>query len=129
VRLPEDDERYLNEKRYAWRLVPDPTTNGASLVISQYPLHPGKFDRERTDLMIRIPPSYNDAKLDMFYVDPPLVLRRTGGHPGAASVFEDILGRRWQRFSRHLPGGNWRAGVDGIASFLKLVNRDLQEPE
>src|SRR6266545_1938847 len=124
MQLPEDDEAYLGEKRYDWQLVPD--GNGACLVIRQYPVSAAVFDRATVDLMIRIPAGYNNAKLDMFYVDPELKLRKTGAYPEAAHVFENHCDRRWQRFSRHLPDGVWRAGIDGLPTMLAFVHRELQ---
>jgi hypothetical protein len=124
MQLPEDDEDYLREKAYDWQLLPD--GNGAYLIIRNYPVSAELFDRDKIDLMIRIPAGYNNAALDMFYVDPELKLRKTGAHPEAASHFEDHCERRWQRFSRHLRDGTWRAGIDGLPTFLALIHRELQ---
>lgn len=119
--LPEGDENYLNEKGFAWELIPE--GQSGFLVIKDYPLHPDRYDREQVDLMIRIPAGYNNAGLDMFYVEPSIRLR-AGGFPPAAEVFEAYAGRTWQRFSRHLVG--WRAGLDGLPMFLSLIQKELQ---
>jgi hypothetical protein len=121
MRLPEEDEDYLREKGLPWQIVP--CGDGGCLVLPGYLVRGDRYDRDRTDLMIRIPGQYNNAGLDMFYVDPPLRLR-AGGYPPAAEVFEDPIGRRWQRFSRHRPTP-WRAGIDGLPSFLALAHREL----
>lgn len=123
MRLLEVDEDYLREKGLGWQL--QAHGEGACLILPGYAVNAVLYDRDRTDLMIRIPGQYNNAGLDMFYVDPPLRLRAGGGYPPAAEVFEDFLNRRWQRFSRHLPTP-WRAGVDALPSFLALVHRELQ---
>src|SRR4051812_10817748 len=81
MQLLEDDEAYLREKAHDWQLEPD--GNGAYLIIRNYPISAAVFDREKVDLMIRIPAGYNNAALDMFYVDPELKLRKTGAHPEA----------------------------------------------
>lgn len=120
-RLLEDDEAYLREKGYRYGLVPD--SGGACLVIEDYPVNPARYDRSATTLMVRIPDGYNNAALDMFYVDPPLRLRN-GEYPDRASSFEMHGGRQWQRFSRHLPV--WRPGVDGLPTMLTFVHRELQ---
>lgn len=125
MQLPEEDEEYLNTKRFTWELLPE--SAGGCLVIKDYAVTPQRYDRSATDLMIRIPAQYNLAGLDMFYVDPPLRLRG-GSHPPAASVFETHGGRTWQRFSRHL-AHPWRAGVDRLSSFLPLIQRELQGGE
>jgi hypothetical protein len=121
-RLPETDEQYLAAKGISHELLP-----GASeifFVAKNLAVSAERYDRAETDLMIRIPNAYPNAGLDMFYVDPPLQLR-TGGYPVSAEVFENLAGRRWQRFSRHL-ATPWRPGVDGIGSFLALVLTELR---
>lgn len=122
MRLPEEDEAYLEDKGYHWQLLPD--GSGGYLVISDYAVAPERYDRGATDLMIRIPDMYNMAGLDMYYVDPPLLLK-SGGYPNAAASFETHCGRNWQRFSRHLVSP-WRAGIDRLPSFLPLIHRELQ---
>jgi hypothetical protein len=39
---------------------------------------------------------------------------------------ETYLGRTWQRFSRHLEAGAWRAGTDSLKSFLSLIISELE---
>lgn len=125
MELPEEDCDYLREKNLAWDLLPD--GSGADLVIKDFAVAGQVYDRERTDLLIKIPAGYPMAGLDMFYVDPPLKLR-SGTYPQAAESFEEHAGRRWQRFSRHLndPASPWQGGTDGIRSFLALVSGELR---
>ncbi len=122
MNLPEDDERFLNRKAYVWQLLPN--GGGGCLIVSAFPVSDWLFDRETTDLMIRIPGGYNVAGLDMYYVDPPLRLR-SGAYPQSASNFEEHAGRRWQRFSRHLQKP-WRPGLDGLPMFFALIQKELQ---
>ena len=122
MKLLEEDDAYLNERGYTFELVPD--GSGGCLIIKTYPLALGKYDRQSVDLMICIPPDYNDAKLDMYYVDPEIRLAATGQHPEQASHFENHANRRWQRFSRHLP--QWRPGIDTLRNYFPLINRELQ---
>jgi hypothetical protein len=124
MRLPESDEAYLNEKAHVWELMSD-GSGGAALVIRDFRLFPGKYDRSSINLMIRIPAGYNNAALDMYYVDPPIRLVSTGAYPQAAESFEQHAGRQWQRFSRHLQQP-WRPGIDGLPMFLALIQRELQ---
>lgn len=123
MQLPESDEDYLQQKGYQWELVA--AKDGACLIIKGYPTSADIYDRATTDLMIRIPAQYNNAALDMFYVDPPLKLK-TGGYPNRADSFEDHVQRRWQRFSRHF-STPWRAGTDGLPTLLTFVHRELQK--
>jgi hypothetical protein len=122
VQLLEEDERYLGEKAYTFELVPD--GDGGCLIIKGYALAPGKYDRDTVDLMICIPKGYNDAKLDNFYIDPPIHPKGSNEYPQSAAHFEDHAGRNWQRFSRHLD--HWRAGIDTLQNFIPLINRELQ---
>ncbi len=123
MQLLEVDELYLKEKGYNYRLMADGEVG--CLVITGYALAPGKYDRDVVDLLICIPKGYNDATLDNYYVDPPVRLKANGQYPPNADYFEDHAGRKWQRFSRHLP--QWRAGIDTLQSFLPLVHRELQD--
>jgi hypothetical protein len=124
MNLPEDDETFLRGKGFDWSLIPD--GDGGLLVVQGFAVSGAKYDRASTDLMIRIPAQYNMAKLDMWYVDPPLRLTGTNQFPHQAAVFENHGGRTWQRFSRHLPEGTWRAGVDGLPMFFTFISGELR---
>ena len=122
MNLLEEDEKYLSQKGYKWEFLAD-GENGA-LIIKDYPVNEGVFDRPKIDLLIIIPAQYNNAKLDMFYVDPSLK-KKDGSYPNAAEHFEDRAGRRWQRFSRHL--NSWLPGIDSLAGFMSLISKELQK--
>jgi hypothetical protein len=83
------------------------------------------FDRQKSDLLIRLNAGYPDVQPDMWWFDPPV--RRADNQPiPATEVLEHYLGRSWQRWSRHLAAGQWRSGIDGLESFLALVRRELE---
>jgi len=124
MRLPEDDEAFLRGKGYDWSLIPD--GDGGLLIIKGFAVSAAKYDRASTDLMIRIPAQYNMAGLDMWYLDPALRLKVNNQFPHQASTFENHGARNWQRFSRHLPNGRWRAGVDGLPMFFTFINGELK---
>ncbi len=123
--LPPNDETFLQSRGYVWELVPD-GGNGWLLIVHDLEVGAGGFMPAQTDLMIRIPPQYPLAALDMWYCDPPVRLAATGQYPNAADQFESYGGRNWQRFSRHLPNGAWRPGTDGLRSFFHHVDHELQ---
>ncbi len=123
MQLLEEDEAYLNGKGYVYELVPD--GDNAGVIIKGYAVSSGKYDQAVVDLLICIQKGYNDARLDNFYVDPPVRMKSTGQYPQNANVFEDHAGRKWQRFSRHLP--QWRPGIDTLQNFMPLVHRELQD--
>ncbi len=99
--------------------------NMTCIVFKDYQL-PAGFDRDKSDLLLRLKPGYPDVPPDMWWFDPPV--RRADGRPiQATEVIEHYLGRSWQRWSRHLPAGQWRSGVDGLESFIALLRKDLEK--
>ena len=117
----EDDESYLNEKGYDWSVQQD-ASHGNCLVIKDFPINFEKFSVNKTDLLVIIPPQYNNVALDMFYVKPEVKLK-DGQYPQAADQSFNCLGEIWQRFSRHIT--NWQPGLDAIHSFLSLVKKEF----
>lgn len=88
-----------------------------TVVLPSYRLPPG-FAPETVELLLVIPFGYPDAPLDMFWASPAVTLH--GAAPAATSP-ETHLGRQWQRFSRHLPPGTWRPGLDSLQSYIALL--------
>jgi hypothetical protein len=117
--LPADDVAFLEAKGYAF----EATAEGGftCLVIHGYPLPPG-YRPQRADLLLRLPGGWPDAAPDMFWMDPP-VTYTDGRSPLQTQRSEQYLGRTWQRFSRHLPAGAWRAG-DGLETWMSTI-RDM----
>jgi E2/UBC family protein E/multiubiquitin len=124
--LLETDVAWLTEKGYDWTVTPN-GGGGGSLIIAGLVLAPMRYDQAQTDLLLQIPNDYNDAGLDMWWIAPAIRLRVTGAYPPAAEHFEMLLGRRWQRFSRHLNQA-WRAGLDDVPRFMTYVIAELQSP-
>jgi len=140
--LPERDESYLNSKGFRWELFRD--GDGLWLVIIGFGFSAAHFDREQLPetppvagasgmdawerslnevglvLLVKIPPQYPQAKLDMFWVWPHLRLKGRSDYPDRANHFEQHVGRNVQLFSRHL--AQWRPGIDGVAGYLALIN-------
>lgn len=92
--------------------------------IHEYPVGPGLVP-ERSTLLLQLPGGFPDATPDMFWFDPPV--RRSDGAviPGTEAV-QTIVGRPWQRWSRHIQG-QWRPGVDNLATYLAYVRRCLDK--
>lgn len=124
MQLPEDDEEFLQGLGYPWKLYADGSIAGF-LVIEGFDLC-STLTPAKTNLMIRIPARYPLSKLDMWYCSPEVRFVANGGYPAAANVFENLLGTRWQRFSRHLPEGSWKSGVDGLRTFFRFIFKELQ---
>jgi hypothetical protein len=101
--------------------------SGFTLVlISDYPAGPGLSPQHST-LMLRLPPGFPDATPDMFWLDPPVTTAAGMIIPGT-EVREIHVGRTWQRWSRHIQG-QWRPGVDNLATYLAYVRRCLDQAQ
>ena len=120
--LPEIDAAYLGERGITHEIVVD--SGMTCVVVSQWPL-PRGFDRDESDLLIRLSPGYPDVPPDMWWFSPPVHLANGQDLP-ATNAVEAYLGRSWQRWSRHFSGGQWQSGVDGLESFLALIRQNLE---
>src|ERR1700688_3472078 len=116
------DEAYLRDKGLEYDVMADQGL--ICVVVKGYPLPPG-YDRESTDLLLRLPQGFPDAQPDMFWCDPPVRVATSGAFPQAADLMETYMGRTWQRFSRHLSAGVWRPGTDSLGSYMTLVRTEL----
>lgn len=92
------------------------------LVLKRYTLPPG-YNKASTDVLIKVPLSYPNGKLDMFWTDPDLRLQDSNGQ--AATSVETVLGRQWLRFSWHPQ--KWNPGADNLLTFLQFINRRLMQ--
>lgn len=119
--LPPDDLKFLADRAIPHTIATE--ANMLCIVFPDFALPPG-LDRPKADLLLRLAGGYPDIPPDMWWFDPP-VNRADGVAIPATNVFEQHLGRRWQRWSRHLSAAQWRSGVDSLESFLALVRREL----
>lgn len=118
--LQESDREYLASKGYEYKEHYDGVRNG--LIIENFTIIPaGKFNLPLARLLIIVPRGYPDVAPDMFYFSPALLLVSSGSYPSAADVFESYFGANWQRWSRHSTPDAWRAGIDGIGSYIQRV--------
>ena len=125
LHLPDDDEEFLEGLGVKWELHPD-GDQAAFLVLRGFHVSGGGFTPASTDLLVRIPPQYPLAPLDMWYCAPAIRLASTNAFADRADQFETYLGVSWQRFSRHLPGGSWKPGIDGLRTFFTFIFAELQ---
>lgn len=77
-----------------------------------------------TTILLRVPKSYPDAGLDMFWTDVELALAN-GGVPQGAGAIESYMGRSWRRFSWH--HGSWNPNVHNLHTYLDFVRRRFRE--
>ncbi len=94
--------------------------NAIYVVIKDYPIPEGIWDRTSSDLLIMAHDTYPNAALDMFWLDPPI--SRKGGPPDGA-ITETRNGREWQSFSWHI--GGWDPAHDNLLTYLDVVNDRL----
>jgi Prokaryotic E2 family E len=90
------------------------------LIAPAYPLGP-HFTPTSADVLVKVPPMYPFAGLDMFWTEPHIRLA-TGAMP-ASTCIESYLGREWLRFSWHPTA--WRQGVDNLGTFFAFIDRRL----
>lgn len=120
--LPEPDARFLADKGIEF----EAAVNSGMLCVTLKRFRlPDGYEPRDVDLLLRLPAGYPDASPDMYWVQPPVRLVRTGAFPAAADQMESHLGTTWQRFSRHLAPGVWRPGADTLQAYLALIATDL----
>lgn len=115
--LSEIDRDFLSQKGYEGEV----SKNGSEIhiILKGIPLSE-IYIPQITDLLIKIPAGYPNANPDMFWTCP-IIKYTNGTSPQATESRETSHNREWQRWSRHYPPNSWRPGVDGVASFLRLV--------
>ncbi len=93
------------------------------VVIEGYPL-PAGWSKRETRLLLMTDVSYPNSKLDMFWVDPDLLL--DGNRvPQAAEAIESHMNTGWRRFSWHVQ--KWNPAIDNIHTYLGTVDARLRQ--
>jgi len=90
--LAEDLER-LSEQGFEIEVLVEGAEVG--IVIRDVPLPPGAYSIATTDLLLKTTTLYPQSEMDMFWVDPDLVLA-SGAEPGSSNL-EMHFGRPWRR--------------------------------
>lgn len=95
---------------------------------------PPAYNPRNSDLLVRLPAGFPDARPDMFWTRPDVKLV-SGAWPAASEhheipgsgagseVYENVP---WQRWSRHSNAADWRAGIDGLRNFVGTIRRELE---
>lgn len=96
------------------------------LLLSDFPLPPGRYNLEKTDLLILTGTHYPYASFDMFWTDPRLVLG-DGTVPKLAECIERHLDREWRRFSYHpYVSVPWNPREDNVEQYVEYVQQRLR---
>jgi hypothetical protein len=92
------------------------------IIFKDYPVPSNIWNCDKTDLLVVTHPTYPNAKMDMFWVDPPIALK-SGAQAQAVSP-ETKCGRSWLRFSWHVQ--NWNPAHDNLITYLNVVDDRLK---
>lgn len=119
--LPEYDVQHLSERGIAYEV----RTDGAMVcvLLPNWKL-PAGMNAAETTVLLRLPAGYPDVAPDMWWCSPA-VRRSDGSIIQATEVEEQHLGRGWQRWSRHFAAGQWKSGIDGLESYIALMNAEF----
>jgi hypothetical protein len=120
--LPAPDAEFLARRGFEHDVVADGIMT--CVVLKNWMLPPG-LSQPKADLLIRLQPGYPDLPPDMWWFDPGLTLTNGTVIP-ATEVTESHIGRIWQRWSRHFNPGQWRSGVDGLESYVALIEHEVR---
>jgi hypothetical protein len=115
------DAQALNERGLAYEAV---TEGGMTCVVVKSWRLPVGYDSSESDLLLRLPAGFPDVAPDMWWFAPAVKLSGGAVVP-ATEVVETYLSREWQRWSRHFQAGQWRSGLDGLESYLALIQHEL----
>ncbi len=121
MQLPDRDMEFLEERAFQHELVDE---GGMLCVLIRGWRLPGGYTVSTADLLLRLSPGYPDVPPDMWWFEPALIRLDSCVIP-ATEVTETVLGRSWQRWSRHLDPSLWNSGTDGLESYLSLVHREV----
>lgn len=118
--LADPDQRYLTE---CWPGHTVSEEGGQIVVVLPDFRVPEGFEPRTVEMLLMLPFGFPETQPDMFWVSPRVTLR--GAAPQATEITQQILGRAWQRFSRHLAAGAWRSG-DNLKSWVTLISTMLE---
>ena len=119
--LPEHDVVYLTERAISYEIATD--TGMVCVLLAGWKLPEG-LSLAETTVLFRLAAGYPDVAPDMWWCSPA-VRRADGSSIQATDVTEPYLGRSWQRWSRHFAPGQWKSGVDGLESYIALMNAEF----
>lgn len=92
------------------------------IIFKDYKTPSNIWTLDKVDLLVVTHPTYPNAKMDMFWVDPPIALK-SGAQAQAVSP-ETKCGRNWLRFSWHVQ--SWNPAHDNLITYLNVVDDRLK---
>jgi Prokaryotic E2 family E/Multiubiquitin len=119
--LPEEDTDFLNQISFPWEAYLEGSCFW--LLVNEYAI-PDGYNTTKATVALMIPPTYPASQIDMAYFFPQLA--KKNGKPINAITNQTIDAKVFQRWSRHRKSGEWKPGVDCVATHLELVNNWLE---
>jgi hypothetical protein len=117
------DLEFLKECGYTFEIVEE--GQRIYIIFKDFPLPPGVYCFDKTELMIFTTQFYPNAGFDMFWVDENLKLKN-GNPPRNGEALEVYMGKRWRRFSYHPYNAKpWNPSEDSVVSFIGNVQKRL----
>ena len=95
--------------------------NQICIIFKNYKISSNIWNRDQVDLLVIAQPTYPNAKMDMFWVDPHLSLNSNKTIQAAQP--DNQCGKTWQRFSWHV--NDWKPVHDSIITYLRVVDHRL----
>ena len=120
--LPAPDVEFLARRGFEHEVVADGIMT--CVVLKNWMLPPG-LSQPTADLLIRLQPGYPDLPPDMWWFDPGLTLANGTVIPADRIPRATSVESR-QRWSRHFNSGQWRSGVDGLESYVALIEHEVR---
>lgn len=129
--LFDDDYENLRERGITY----EESESQRFFVFTQLTLPAGLYTVATCDVLVVIPPNYNQDGNDMFWTFPRL--HRADGKPIPAVLDPGggdnriLNGKEYCRWSRHWQSGSgmWRPGSDDIISIYRRIVWALQKPD
>lgn len=123
--LPKIDKEFLDQRIGSDNYNIASEENMICITLYNYSLPKG-LNTERADLLLRLQPGYPDIAPDMWWFSPAVLALDRHSFPQTEAI-EIHLGKAWQRWSRHLNGTQWRAGIDGLENYLALIRVTIEK--
>jgi len=91
------------------------------IIFKDFPIPSNIWNPDKVDLLVIAHYTYPNAKMDMFWVDPPIALKN--GLQAQAVSPDNQCGKAWLRFSWHV--ATWNPNRDNLITYLQDVNDRL----
>lgn len=95
------------------------------IIIKNYLIPDKIWSQDKVELLVIAHPSYPNAKMDMFWVNPIITLKNK--NPPQSTGLTSKCERNWQQFSWHV--NSWNPATDNLITYLDVVNDRLRRAQ